>query len=98
MPTGACGINCDVCKLRSENICSSCGPGKSIEAEEKLEVQMRILGGTCPILACAKLNGIDYCLGDCDSFPCDHFTAGPYPFSQGFLMMQQRRRQQKPPA
>ena len=36
MPTGACGINCDVCKLNLLGTCSSCGPGKSLQAEKKL--------------------------------------------------------------
>jgi hypothetical protein len=98
MPTGACGVNCDACRLRLVGICSSCGPGKSEQARKKLEAQQRILGGPCPILACAAMNEIDYCLRDCNAFPCDNFSSGPYPFSQGFLGMQQRRRQQRPPA
>jgi hypothetical protein len=98
MPTGACGINCDVCKLKLLEICSSCGPGRSEEARKKLEAQKRLLGDTCPILACARMNQIDYCLRDCSSFPCDNFSLGPYPFSRGFLDMQTRRRRQRPPA
>lgn len=31
-------------------------------------------------------------------FPCHNFSAGPYPFSRGFLDMQQRRRQERIPA
>jgi hypothetical protein len=98
MPTGACGINCDVCKLRLLGLCSSCGPGKSEEARKKLAAQKRLLGDTCPILACAQMNRLDYCLRDCSAFPCDNFSLGPYPFSRGFLDMQNRRRRQKPPA
>ena len=98
MPTGACGINCDVCKLRLLGLCSSCGPGKSEEARKKLEAQKRLLGDTCPILACAQMNRLDYCLRDCSAFPCDNFSQGPYPFSRGFLDMQTRRRRQRPPA
>lgn len=98
MPTGACGINCDVCKLRLLDICSSCGPGKSQEAQYKLESQKLLLGDTCPILACAVLNRVDYCLRDCSIFPCENFSSGPYPFSQVFLGMQERRRRQRPPA
>lgn len=98
MPTGACGINCDVCKLKLLEICSSCGPGTSLEGMKKLDAQERILGHPCPILACANLNKLEYCLRDCQSFPCENFTAGPYPFSAGFLKMQQRRRQERPPA
>jgi len=98
MPTGACGINCDVCKLKLMEICSSCGPGKSLQAKKKLAAQERLLGSVCPILACAGMNNLDYCMKDCGSFPCDNFSTGPYPFSQGFLSMQERRRKEKPPA
>jgi len=98
MPTGACGINCDVCKLRLLGICSSCGSGKSLEAKRKLEAQKRIFGGNCTILACASLNQIAYCMRDCDLFPCENFTQVDYPFSRGFLAMQARRLREMPPA
>jgi hypothetical protein len=98
MPTGACGINCDVCKLRLLEICSSCGSGKSTEALKKLEAQKRIFGSTCTILECAKTNQIAYCLRDCNLFPCENFRFGPYPFAKSFLGMQERRRQEHPPA
>lgn len=96
MPTGACGINCDACRLQMLEVCSTCGPGTSQEAQAKMAAQQRLLGAPCPILACAIDRGLDYCLRDCDGFPCDLFSAGPYPFSQGFLSMQERRRRQKP--
>jgi hypothetical protein len=98
MPTGACGINCDVCKLNLLGTCSSCGPGLSPEAKKKLAVQQKLFGSTCAVLACAGMNRIQYCLRDCNQFPCDNFSAGPYPFSQAYLQMQQRRRKQNPPA
>jgi len=98
MPTGACGVACDVCKLKLLMICSSCGPGQSQVARAKLAAQKRLLGAPCPILACAALRQVDYCLRDCDLFPCENFAQGPYPFSQSFLDMQQRRRRQRPPA
>jgi hypothetical protein len=98
VPTGACGINCDVCKLNLLGTCSTCGPGTSLAAREKLAAQIRILGDTCSILACADMNQIQYCLRDCNQFPCDNFSTGPYPFSQGFLNMQKRRLQENPPA
>lgn len=97
MPTGACGIDCDVCKLNVAGICSSCGPGNGETAAGKLEAQVRLLGAPCPILACAQINHAAYCMRDCRSFPCDNFTTGPYPYSRGYLAMQQRRRRQKPP-
>ena len=98
MPTGACGINCDVCQLNLKGICSTCGPGTSPEAQRKLAAQVRILGSPCPILACADLKKVSFCLRDCETFPCENFENGPYPFSGGFLNMQSRRRQQDSPA
>jgi hypothetical protein len=98
LPTGACGINCDVCKLNLLGTCSSCGSGTSLDAEAKLAAQLRLLGSTCPILACARMNQIAYCMRDCRQFPCDNFRIGPYPFSQGFLKMQERRLRERPPA
>ena len=98
MPTGACGINCDVCKLNLLGTCSSCGSGQSLEAAQKLAAQQRLFGSTCAILACAQMNQIEYCMRDCNQFPCDNFTQGPYPFSGGYLQMQARRRQKLPPA
>lgn len=94
MPTGACGINCDVCRLNLKGVCTSCGPGVSDTAARKLAVQERILGSSCPVLACARLNGIAHCSRDCDSFPCENFSRGPYPFSQSYLEMQMRRRKE----
>ena len=48
MPTGACGINCDVCQLNLLGTCSSCGSGQSLEAEKKLDAQQRLIGGPLP--------------------------------------------------
>jgi len=98
MATGACGIDCNVCKLRLMGACSTCGSGKSVEAQEKLAAQRRIFGGTCAILECAAMNGLAYCMRDCAAFPCENFEIGPYPFSQGFIQMQRRRIRQRPPA
>ena len=98
MATGACGINCDVCRLNLKGICSSCGPGTSPEAAAKIEAQMRLFGCPCPILGCAHTKQAGYCMRDCRLFPCDHFAAGPYPYSRAYLDMQKRRRAEKPPA
>ncbi len=92
MPTGACGIDCDACRLSLLGVCSSCGGGRSPEAARKKAAQERLLGGACPILACAMLNQLDYCPRDCLAFPCENFSRTPYPYSRGFLNMQQRRR------
>jgi hypothetical protein len=84
--------------LKLLGTCSSCGPGLSLEAEKKLATQQKLFGSPCAILACAKMNRIQYCLRDCNQFPCDNFSVGPYPFSEAYLQMQQRRRKQNPPA
>jgi hypothetical protein len=63
-----------------------------MDAQQKMAVQVRVLGAPCPILECAANRAIEYCLRDCDEFPCERF--GAYPFSEGFLMMQERRRNQ----
>lgn len=98
MPTGACGINCDACRLNLLGVCSTCGSGISQEALKKIDAQERILGAPCPILACAVENRVEYCPRDCDRFPCHEFREGPYPFSRGFLDMQERRRSERPQA
>lgn len=98
MATGACGINCDVCRLNLEGVCASCGPGTGREATAKIEVQTRLFGRPCPILGCAHDKQVHYCLRDCRLFPCGNFEAGPYPYSRGYLDMQKRRRSEKPPA
>lgn len=95
--TGACGINCSICKLKLLGTCSGCGAGKSISAKRKLEAQKRLFGNTCAILSCAVLNNVDYCMRDCNMFPCTNFHAG-YPFSESFLAMQKRRRELLPVA
>ena len=95
MPTGACGINCDVCRLRILGICGTCGPAQSREAMEKMAVQEDLLGAACPILACALKKGVQHCMKDCDDFPCSRLKDGPYPFSRGYLDMQERRWNQK---
>ncbi len=98
MATGACGINCDVCQLRLLGACSSCGPGKSRQAQHKLAAQKAAFGAACAMLECAHLNHIDYCMRDCGCFPCENFSKGAYPFSSAYLTMQKRRRQMGPPA
>ncbi|VEN75489.1 conserved hypothetical protein [Candidatus Desulfarcum epimagneticum] len=97
MSTGACGINCDVCRLRHAGVCSTCGPGNSPEAARKIEAQKRILGRPCPLLECARDRGVRHCFLDCDLFPCERFEDGGYPYSPGFLSMQKRRRNQSAP-
>lgn len=90
--TGACGINCQACRLSVLGACTRCGAGTSRAGERKLATQRRILGAPCPILECAAARGVDYCLRDCDEFPCDRFELQEYPFGRRFLAMQSRRR------
>ncbi len=92
MPTGACGINCDVCGLSAAGACMTCGAGTSEEGRAKMSAQKKLLGNVCPILGCAADKGIDYCSRDCGDFPCETLSAGPFPLSEGYLMMQRRRR------
>jgi hypothetical protein len=94
MPTGACGINCDVCRLNLLGVCSSCGSGIDKHGLSKMAVMERVLGAACPILECAVKRRVAYCPRDCDDFPCDTFTAGTYPYGEGYLNMQRRRRTQ----
>lgn len=61
-----------------------------------MEAQVRVLGSPCPILECASITGVEYCLRDCPQFPCGQFRDGPYPYSEGFLKMQERRRKEIP--
>ena len=97
MATGACGINCDTCRLNIIGACSTCGAGTSPAAAQKIAAQERLLGAACAILACARANRLAFCMRDCDMFPCENFHNGPYPFSQGYLAMQQRRRASRRP-
>jgi len=97
MATGACGINCDVCKLNHSNVCTTCGHGLSKEGKEKADIQIKLFGRACPILECARLNHIKYCMSDCEAFPCENFKNGPYPYGNGFLAMQERRRKDLDP-
>ncbi len=94
--TGACGIDCNVCRLHVMGVCSHCGSGVSQSGRAKLEAQHRLFGMGCPILECASQRKIAYCLRDCSEFPCDRFSSdrGNYPYSKGFLEMQTRRREQ----
>jgi len=92
--TGACGIDCTVCRLHVTGVCSSCGSGQSTAGKEKLAAQHRLFGQGCAILECAVERNVGHCLRDCEEFPCDVFSSGPYPYSRGFLDMQKRRREE----
>lgn len=99
MATGACGVNCTVCRLHVQGVCSTCGAGNSEAGRSKLAGQKHLFGQGCAVLQCAVDRAVAYCMRDCDEFPCASFAEathgdGCYPFSQGFLDMQRRRRDQ----
>jgi hypothetical protein len=96
MTTGACGIDCTVCRLHVRGVCSTCGAGTSMAGREKLAAQQRLFGTACPMLACAVERKVGYCLRDCDDFPCEVFTRSDYPYSEGWMSMQSRRREEAP--
>ena len=82
MAIAACGMACDVCKLKLS--CGGCVPGTDSKARERQEAIKKEFGAPCPILDCAIKNKVDYCLG-CASFPCDvHYQAG-LPYSKTLL-------------
>ncbi|RLB20566.1 MAG: hypothetical protein DRG71_09575 [Deltaproteobacteria bacterium] len=68
MATGACGIDCSMCRLNLLGECSTCGSGKSIEGAKKRVAQERKLRAPCPILACAIDNNVEFWPRDCDDF------------------------------
>lgn len=97
MATGACGIDCTVCRLHVQGVCSTCGAGNSEAGRKKLEGQKHLFGQGCGLLQCAVDRELAYCMRDCDEFPCELYENasigdGVYPFSGGFLDMQRRRR------
>jgi hypothetical protein len=92
MPTGACGVNCDVCRLHIMGVCSTCGSPQSEAGKAKLDAQKNLMGRECPVLGCASEKGVHHCTRDCDDFPCNTFRTGGYPYSESFLSMQERRR------
>ena len=49
--TGACGLNCMVFGLFRQGKCSPCGSGLEPQAQRKLAAQLKLLGGTCAIIA-----------------------------------------------
>jgi len=84
MQIGACGIACEVCGYFIKGICSGCVAGTDENATKVLDTQKKELGYSCPVLECALTRKVDYCLKDCDEFPCDLLYRG-LPYSQEFL-------------
>lgn len=82
VPTAACGINCDVCRLRKP--CGGCVPGNDERAEERLKEIERMMGSPCPALNCAIKKKIDFCL-NCSDFPCNVHYKWEIPYSKKLL-------------
>jgi hypothetical protein len=82
---GACGISCEVCRKNIDGTCiiGRCAPGS--KALEKLAKQKETLGFTCPILECAFREKVEYCLRDCEKFPCEIYYEKEFPYSRSFL-------------
>ncbi|MCX8175682.1 MAG: DUF3795 domain-containing protein [Candidatus Bathyarchaeota archaeon] len=85
MPTAACGINCDVCRAYIEGKCPTDGCVEGSKASQKLEKQKTVFGFVCPVLECASKKGLDFCLRDCEDFPCEIFYKANSPYSKEFL-------------
>ncbi len=84
MMVGACGISCEVCGLRIKGVCKGCVPGNDPNVNERLSY-LRSINALCPVLRCAAEKKVAYCLRDCDSFPCEVFEKGGFPYSEAFL-------------
>jgi len=84
---GACGMACEVCKYKNEDLfenpCRVCSAGTDPKASEFAAWARESLGYTCAVLECAIEKKVDYCL-NCEGFPCDvHYRGRPY--SEEFL-------------
>jgi hypothetical protein len=91
MQVGACGICCDVCVLKTKEICQGCTAGNTPEAKKKVEFLKKI-GVLCPVLECATKNNIAFCSKDCKEFPCKVFEETEFPFSKKFIQMIRNRK------
>jgi len=92
MATGACGIDCNTCRLKLRGLCMGCGAGCGSLAGKKLQAQLHHYGQCCPVLECARNRQVAFCLRDCRRFPCRIFEQGPAPYSPAFLKVQKSTR------
>jgi len=91
----ACGIACEVCGFRSEEICGGgCVSGTDPKAPERVEKLRKVFDWSCPILECAIKNKVDYCL-KCEKLPCDVHSQALFPYSEKFLEFCERAKQKK---
>ena len=84
MPTGACGINCDVCGLKQNGTCPGCMAGTMWQAE-------MVKDHPCPVLKCAVEKKVEHCLSSCGEFPCQMMEQTNYPYSAGYIGMHRQR-------
>ncbi len=91
MEIGACGIACGICRFRGMCAVGGCVAGTDKDAAKKLETQKSKLGFNCPVLECAFESKVDYCLKDCDRFPCEVHYRG-FPYSKAFLSWCQKQK------
>jgi len=83
MSTAACGINCDVCKLKP--FCGWFVSGVDPKAQERSLERKKILGVLCLALDCAIRKGQDYCLR-CADFPsCKRLNKWQIPYNRTLL-------------
>jgi hypothetical protein len=54
-----CGIDCDICKFKTENNCMGCH-----------EIKGKVFWGDCQLYSCCKEKNLKHC-GKCNTFPCD---------------------------
>ncbi len=78
---GACGVACDVCKLKDK--CGGCVSGTDPDAPKVLK-RLKQMGNACPVLKCAIENRIEYCL-NCEQFPCNIHYENEIPYSRKAL-------------
>jgi len=81
MKVGACGMACEVCKLKE--MCGGCVAGTDERATAFVET-LKGLGLSCPVLECAIKSKVDHCLG-CEKFPCDVLYQAEFPYSKKLL-------------
>ena len=59
MNLSTCGIDCDVCKYKTENGCIGC---RALEGN--------LFWGKCPLYECVVKKDLPHC-GKCEDFPCE---------------------------
>lgn len=63
MIIGACGVYCSVCPLYISGVCTGCSRGDECPVDKVNEF-------ACPILSCATVRSVPFCIRDCVEYPC----------------------------